>query len=50
MGDFETLFLFFVYSWAIIKLNDLLNDLAQTYYKKFQGRIKSEAEVEFYKE
>ncbi|KKK89795.1 hypothetical protein LCGC14_2729500 [marine sediment metagenome] len=50
MSDFETIFVFIMYTWAIVKLNDLLNDLAQTYYKKFQGRIKNEAEVEFYKE
>jgi len=49
MSDLETLFLFFVYSWAIIKLNDMLNDLGKT-YKAFQRRIRNEAKAEFHKE
>ncbi len=48
MSDLETLFVFIVYSWAIVKLNDMLNDLGQT-YREFQRRMRSETKTEFHR-
>jgi len=32
MGDLETIFVFMAYTWAIVRLNDMLNDIV----RKFQ--------------
>ncbi len=44
MSDIETLFIFFVYSWAIIKLDNMVGEMI----RKFQRRMKDEVKAEFH--
>ncbi len=41
MSDPETLFVFMAYTWAIVKLGDMI--------RKFQRRIRNEVKTEFHR-